>query len=126
MIQDNSLVSRGDRYAQVNHLGERQLSLVRRHMVSLFSHKIKQKVLLVILERGAVEQEIIYILEEFTWGEMEGKEVPSQSLAKEVRTILRQDSPGQLLGSMRIWVSPGEEKKVLGLWVERDSEESIF
>jgi hypothetical protein len=34
-------------------------------------------VLLAILERGAAEQEIIYILEEFTWGEMEGKEAPS-------------------------------------------------
>jgi hypothetical protein len=36
---------------------------------------------------------------------MEGKEVPSQSLAKEVETVpetLRQNSPGQLLGSMRI------------------------
>jgi hypothetical protein len=36
-----------------------------------------------ILKRGAAEQEAIYILEEFTRGEMEGKEVPSQSLAKE-------------------------------------------
>jgi hypothetical protein len=44
-------------------------------------------VLLAILERGAAEQEIIYILEEFTQGEMEGKEVPSQSLAKAVRTV---------------------------------------
>jgi hypothetical protein len=41
-------------------------------------------VLLGILEQGAAEQKIIYILEEFTWGEMEGKEVPCQSLAKEV------------------------------------------
>jgi hypothetical protein len=54
-------------------------------------------VLLAILERGAAEQEIIYILEEFTQGETEGKEVPSQSLAKEVGTVpepLRQNSPG--------------------------------
>jgi hypothetical protein len=27
---------------------------------------------------------------------------------------------------MSIWVSPGEGKKVLGLRVDRDSEESIF
>jgi hypothetical protein len=42
------------------------LSLVRGHPVSLFSKKIKQggSVLLAILERGAAEQEIIYILEE--------------------------------------------------------------
>jgi hypothetical protein len=47
------------------------LSLVREHPVSLFSQKIKQEgsVLLAILERGAAEQEIIYILEEFTQGE---------------------------------------------------------
>jgi hypothetical protein len=44
-------------------------------------------VLLAILKRGATEQEIIYILEKFTWGEMEGKEIPSQSLAKEVATV---------------------------------------
>jgi hypothetical protein len=58
-------------------------------MVSLFSQKIKQEgiVLLAILEQGAAEQEIIYILEEFTQGEMESKEVPSQSLAKEVGTV---------------------------------------
>jgi hypothetical protein len=58
---------------------------------------------------------------------MEGKEIPSQSLAKEVGTVpepLRQN--GQLLGSMRIWISPSEGKEVLGLWVDRDSEESIF
>jgi hypothetical protein len=91
------------------------LHLVRGHTVSLFSQK--------------VEQEVIYILEEFTQGEMESKEVPSQSLAKKMGTIsepLRQDSPGQLLGSINFWVSPGEGKKVLGLWVDRDSEESIF
>jgi hypothetical protein len=107
------------------------LNLVRGHTISLFPQKIKQdgSVLLAILKRGAVEQEVIYILEEFTQGGMEGKEDPNQSLAKEVGTILeplRQDSPGQLLGSMRIWVSPGEDKKVLGLWVDWDSEESIF
>jgi hypothetical protein len=124
-------MSRGDRQAQVSHLGERKLSLVRGHPVSLFSQKIKQKgsVLLSILERGAAEQELIYTPEDFTRGEMEGKEVPSQSLAKEVGTVLeplRQNSPGQLLGSMRIWISPGEGKEVLGLWVDRDSEESIF
>jgi hypothetical protein len=95
------------------------LSLVRRHTISLFSQKIKQEgnVLLAILERGAAEQEIIYILEEFTWGEMEGKKVHTQSLAKEVRTVpesLRQNSPCQFLGSMRIWISPGEGKEVLG------------
>jgi hypothetical protein len=86
-------------------------------------------VLWAILERGAAEQEAIYILEEFTRGEMEGKEVPSQSLAKEVRPILgplRQDSPSQLLRSMSIWVSPGEGKKVLGLQVDRNNEESVF
>jgi hypothetical protein len=68
-------------------------------------------------------------LEEFTQGDMEGKEVPSQSLAKEFGTALeplRQNSSGQLLGSMRIWISPGEGKEVLGLWVDRDSEERIF
>jgi hypothetical protein len=27
---------------------------------------------------------------------------------------------------MRIWINPGEGKEVLGLWVDRDSEESIF
>jgi hypothetical protein len=61
------------------------LSLVRGHTVSLFFQKIKQEgsVLWAILERGAAEQEAIYILEEFTRGEMEGKEVPSPSLAKE-------------------------------------------
>jgi hypothetical protein len=85
-----------------------------------FSQKIKQEgsVLLAILERGAAEQEIIYILEELTWGEMEGKEVPSKGLAKEVGTVpepLRQNSPGQLLGSMR----------VLGPWVDWE-EESIL
>jgi hypothetical protein len=101
------------------------------HTVFLFSQKIKQEgsVLLAILERGAAEQEVMYILEEFTRGEMEGKEVPSQSLAKEVETVpepLRQNSPGQLLGSMRIWISPGEGKMVLGPWVDWDSEESIF
>jgi hypothetical protein len=83
-------------------------------------------VLLAFLERRAAGQEVIYILEEFTWGEMEGKEVPSQSLAKEVGTVLeplRQNIPGQLLGSMRNWISPGEGKEVLGLWVDRDSEE---
>jgi hypothetical protein len=86
-------------------------------------------VLLAILERGAAEQEVIYLLEEFTLGKMEGKEVPSQSLAKEVETVLeplRQNSPGQLLGSMRIWISPGEGKEVLGVWVDRDSEGNIF
>jgi hypothetical protein len=107
------------------------LSLVRGHPVSPFSQKIKQggRVLLAILKQGAAEQEVIYILEEFTWGEMEGKEVPSQSLAKEVETVLeplRQNSPGQLLGSMRIWISPGEGKEVLGVWVDRDSEGNIF
>jgi hypothetical protein len=101
------------------------------HTVFLFSQKIKQEgsVLLAILKRGAAEQEVMYILEEFTRGEMEGKEVPSQSLAKEVETVpepLRQNSPGQLLGSMRIWISPGEGKMVLGPWVDWDSEESIF
>jgi hypothetical protein len=124
-------MSRGDRQAQVCHLAERQLSLVRGYPISLFSQKIKQEdsVLLAILERGAAEQEIIFILEEFTRGEMEGKEVPSQSLAKEVGTVpepLRQNSPGQLLGSMRIWISPGEGKEVLGPWVDWDSEESIL
>jgi hypothetical protein len=107
------------------------LSLVRRYLVSLFSQKIKQEgsVLLAILECGAAEKEIIYILEDFTLGEMEGKEVPSQSLAKEVETVLeplRQNSPGQLLGNMRSWISPGEGKEVLGPWVDRDSEERIF
>jgi hypothetical protein len=107
------------------------LSLVRGHPVSLFSQKIKQEgsVLLAVLKQGAAEKEIIYILAEFTWGEMEGKEIPSQSLAKEVGTVLeplRQNSPGQLLGSMRIWISPGEGKEIWGLWVDRDSEESIF
>jgi hypothetical protein len=65
------------------------LSLVRGHLVSLFSQKIKQEgsVLLAILARGAAEQEVIYVPEEFTWGEMEGKEVTSQSLAKEVGTV---------------------------------------
>jgi hypothetical protein len=74
-------------------------------------------VLLAIIEQGAAEQEVIYVLEEFTQEEMEVKEVPSQSLAKEVGTVpepLRQSSPGQLLGSVRIWVSPGEGKEVLG------------
>jgi hypothetical protein len=86
-------------------------------------------VLLAILKRGAAEQEVIYILEEFTWGKMEGNEVPSQSLSKEMGTVLeslRQNSPGRLLGSMRIWISPGEGKEVLGSWVDKDSEESIF
>jgi hypothetical protein len=32
-------------------------------------------------------QEVIYAQEEFTWGEMEGEEVPSQSLAKEMGTV---------------------------------------
>jgi hypothetical protein len=62
-----------------------------------FSQKIEQEgsVLLAIHERGAAEQEVIYILEEFTWGEMEGKEVLSQGLAKEVRTVLEPlSSPG--------------------------------
>jgi hypothetical protein len=60
---------------------------------------------------------------------MEGKEVPSQGLAKEVGTVLeplRQNCPSQLLGSMRIWISPGEGKEVLGPWVDWDNEESIF
>jgi hypothetical protein len=60
---------------------------------------------------------------------MEGKEVPSQGLAKEVGTVpepLRQNSPGQLLGSMRVWVSPGKGKEVLGPWVDRHSKESIL
>jgi hypothetical protein len=99
MIYGDSLMSRGDRQAQVSYLGERQLNLVRGHPVSLFPQKIKQEgsVLLPILERGAAEHKVIYILEEFTWGEMEGKEVPSQSLAKEVQTVLeplRQNSLG--------------------------------
>jgi hypothetical protein len=34
-------------------------------------------VLLVVLKGGTAKQEVIYILEEFTQGEMEGKEVPS-------------------------------------------------
>jgi hypothetical protein len=68
-------------------------------------------VLLAILKRGTAEKEIIYILKEFTRGELEGKEVPSQSLAKP----LRQNSPSQLLGSMRIWISPGEGKEILGM-----------
>jgi hypothetical protein len=72
-----------------------------------FPRKIKQEgsVLLAILEQGAAEQEIIYILEEFTWGEMGSKEIHRQSLAKMLGTVpepLRQNSPGQLLGSMRI------------------------
>jgi hypothetical protein len=120
MIWDDSLISRGDRQAQVSHLGDRQLSLFRGHIVSLFFQKIKQEssVLLAILERGAAQQEVIYVLEEFTQGEMKGEEVPSQSLAKEVGTVpepLWQNSPGQLLGSMRIWISPGEGKEVIGL-----------
>jgi hypothetical protein len=67
-------MSRGDRQAQVSHLGERQLNLVRGHTVFLFSQKVKQEgsALLAILKKGAAEQEVIYILE-FTWGEMEGK-----------------------------------------------------
>jgi hypothetical protein len=99
------------------------LSFVRGHPVSFFSQKIKQEgSVLAILKRGATEQE-------FTWGEMEGKEVLSQSLGKEVGTVpesLRQNSSGQLLGSMRIWISLGEGKEVLGPWVDRNSEESIF
>jgi hypothetical protein len=119
MIYGESLMSRGNRQAQICHLGERQLSLVRGHLVFLFSQKIKQEdgVLLAILEQEAAEQEVTYILQEFTQGEMEGKEVPSQSLAKEVGTVpgpLRQNSPGQLLGSMRIWISSGEGKELLG------------
>jgi hypothetical protein len=54
-------------------------------------------VLLAILKRGAAEQEVIYILEEFNRGEMEVQEVPSQNLAKEVGTVpepLRQNSQG--------------------------------
>jgi hypothetical protein len=95
------------------------LTLVKRYLVSPFFQKIKQErsVLLSLLERGASEQKIIYILEEFTWGEMKGKEVPSQSLAKEVGTVLellRQNSSCQLFGSMRIWISPGEDKEFLG------------
>jgi hypothetical protein len=41
-------------------------------MVSIFSQKIKQEgnVLLAILKRGAAKQEVIYILEEFTQGEI--------------------------------------------------------
>jgi hypothetical protein len=52
MIYGDSLMSRGDRQAQVSYLGERQLSLVRGHPVSLFPQKIKQEgsVLLAILE----------------------------------------------------------------------------
>jgi hypothetical protein len=60
---------------------------------------------------------------------MEGKEVPIQGLAKEVGTVpepLRQNSPGQLLGSMRVWVSPGKDKEILGPRVDWDSEESIL
>jgi hypothetical protein len=34
-------------------------------------------VFLAILEGGAAKQEVIYILQEFTQGEMEGEEVPS-------------------------------------------------
>jgi hypothetical protein len=99
MIYGDSLMSRGDRQAQVSHLGERHLSFVGGHPVSLFSRKIKQEVsvLLAILEQGAAEQEVIYILEEFTQGVMEGKEVPTQSLSKEMGTVpesLRWNSSG--------------------------------
>jgi hypothetical protein len=89
MIYGDSLMSRGDSQAQLSHLREKHLSFVGGHPVSLFSQKIKQEVsvLLAILEQGAAEQEVIYILEEFTQGLMEGKEVPSQSLAKEVGTV---------------------------------------
>jgi hypothetical protein len=60
---------------------------------------------------------------------MEGKVVPSQSLAKEVGTVpepLRQNNLGQLLGITTTWISPGEGKEVLGLWVDRDGKESIL
>jgi hypothetical protein len=52
MIYGDSLMSRGDRQAQVSHLGERQLSPARGHPVFLFSQKIEQEgsVLLAILE----------------------------------------------------------------------------
>jgi hypothetical protein len=52
MIYGDSLMSRGDRQAQVSYLGERQLILVRGHLVSLFSQKIEQEgsVLLALLE----------------------------------------------------------------------------
>jgi hypothetical protein len=52
------------------------LSLVREHPVSLFPQKIEQvgSVLLAILEQRAAEEEVIYILEEFTQGEVESKE----------------------------------------------------
>jgi hypothetical protein len=65
------------------------LSLVRGHAGSLFPQKIKQKgsVLLAILKGGAAKEEVIYILEEFTRGEMEGEEIHSQNLAKKARTI---------------------------------------
>jgi hypothetical protein len=87
-------------------------------VVSLFSQKIKQggSVLLAILKRGAAEQEVIYILEEFTWGKMEGKEVPSQSLAREVMTLLepmRQDSPSHC---WEIWVSGSVQVKAKRFW----------
>jgi hypothetical protein len=98
-------------------------------MVSLFSQKIKQEgsVLAITLrERGAAKQEVIYILEEFTQGEMKGKEVPSQSLAKEVGTIPESLRQGSIVGKYEYLVSPGEGKKVLGLQVDRDSKESIF
>jgi hypothetical protein len=44
-----------------------------------FPRKLSRRAvwLLAILEKGAAEQEIIYILEEFTQREMEGEEVPS-------------------------------------------------
>jgi hypothetical protein len=60
------------------------LSLVRGHTIPLFSQKIEQEssVLLAILERGTAEQEVIYILEEFSQGEMEGKEVPDRAWPK--------------------------------------------
>jgi hypothetical protein len=63
MIYGDSFISRGHRQVQVSNLGERQLRLVRGHPAFL-SQKIKQEgnVLLAILEQGAADQEVIYVV----------------------------------------------------------------
>jgi hypothetical protein len=77
------------------------LSLFRSYTVSLLSQKIEQNsgILTVDIKGGAAQQQVIYILEKFAWGELESEEILGQSLTEEMGAIteaLGQDGPGEL------------------------------
>ncbi len=54
------------------------------------------------------------------WDERTGSEVPRQSLSKEVGSLMEalgKNHPGEVAGSLRIWICPGESKMEIGIRV---------